>query len=211
LIDFLGWHEGVGNEAIAQALLAVVESASLQDWSARCLRVVDGEGARRVAANLVLGTEPGLRARPAARHDEDLLLAWANDPVTRRNAFSTDEIAPSDHSAWFERRLAQPEECRIFIVETAGGMPVGQARFQREPEAWVIDYSVSPTFRGMGLGGQVLRLGLGRLATLAPRDGVVGLVKPANVASARVFEALGFEARPLGHALEYRRALKDFL
>jgi UDP-2,4-diacetamido-2,4,6-trideoxy-beta-L-altropyranose hydrolase len=211
LIHFLGWHDDVGSEAFAKALRAVVETAPLQEWSERCLRVVDGEGARRVAASMVLGNSAELRARPAASTDEDLLLAWANDPVTRRNAFSTSEIAPSDHSAWFARRLARPDASRIFIIENAGGIPVGQARFEREEEDWVIDYSVAPAFRGLGLGGKVLGLALRRLAALSPQDRVVGLVKSGNEASARVFESLAFEAAPLGHALQYRRALKDFL
>jgi UDP-2,4-diacetamido-2,4,6-trideoxy-beta-L-altropyranose hydrolase len=211
LIDFLGWHEAVDSEAIALALAQFVARGSPEAWSGRCLETVDGLGASRVAARMVLGAAQSLRCRPAVAADEARLLEWANDPSTRRYAFSPARISPEGHAVWFAHRLGHPEDCRIFLLESDQGVAVGQVRFEREDRAWVISYSVAPAFRGLGLGERVLTAGLRQMAGIAPGDRVVGLVKPENLASVRIFQSLGFASRTLGQAMEFGRQLGDFL
>lgn len=211
LIDFLGWHEDVDSEAIALALSQFVARGSPEAWSRRCLETVDGLGASRVAARMVLGEARSLRCRPAVPADEARLLEWANDPDTRRYAFTQAQITPEGHADWFARRLARPESCRIYLLESAQGVPVGQVRFEREDGAWIVSYAVAPALRGLGLGGRVLATGLQQMARNAPGDRVVGLVKAENLASVRIFQSLGFASRTLGQAVEFGRQLADFL
>ena len=81
-------------------------------WSRRCLAVVDGRGVDRVAAALLLTRETALRVRPVTESDEALLLEWANDRLTRQNAFSSAPISASEHRKWFRRRLGDSAGCR---------------------------------------------------------------------------------------------------
>lgn len=156
-----------------------------------------------LASNLALP----LHVRIANPSDEALLLEWANDPITRKNAFSPAPIGAATHSVWFHNRLALVETSRIFIVETNHNQPIGQVRFDRVGEHWSIDYSISPTFRGTGLGRQVLEAALREMGRVAPGAVVLGQVKVGNIASRRVFESLGFTAHDTESAIEYRNQL----
>ena len=64
----------------------------------------------------------GQYLRKATIEDRDLLFQWANDPLVRKNSFSTAEIAYEEHVDWYNRvlvysiftwmvstRLARPE------------------------------------------------------------------------------------------------------
>jgi RimJ/RimL family protein N-acetyltransferase len=158
---------------------------------------------------MLWGVDSSLSVRAASEVDEERLLDWANDSATRSNAFNSSAIARADHAVWFSRRLSDPENCRIYVVE-ADGSPIGQARFERNGNGWLIDYSVAAPYRGRGLGRAVLGLGLAEIAKLAPRDFAVGHVKLENKASRRVFESFGFAPERLEHAVAYRLDLKDF-
>ena len=48
-----------------------------------------------------------LRLREVTGKDMDLLFRWANDPVTRKNAFHTEQIPYETHRAWFVKMLAE--------------------------------------------------------------------------------------------------------
>lgn len=154
-------------------------------------RLVDGLGSARVAAVLSSAGGAGLTLREAAAGDELLLLEWANDPVVRASAFRQAPVQPQDHARWFAARLADRQDCSIFILEAPNGIPVGQVRFERRGGISEIGYSVAAPFRGLGVAAQLLQLAVDAL----PREGateVLGRVKPDNEASARVFRRLGF-------------------
>ncbi len=190
----LGFHRDVDEAAIASKLAEIVDDGLDERWSQQCLSVVDGRGVQRVCA--VLGSAGGavLRNRLATAADEGLLLEWANDPATRRNALVPGKIDAATHKQWFERRLNNPEGCRIYIAETADAVPAGQIRFERVEGGWEVHYALAPDFRGLGLGREMLEEAL---ATFAGEVGdvlVVGRVKSDNHASLRIFESLGFDA-----------------
>jgi len=155
--------------------------------------IVDGRGADRVAAVMSVDsrTVPVLRAATAA--DENLLLKWANDPVVRSNAFDSRPITSQEHREFFTARLADTEHCLFLIANTECGMPLGQVRFDRRDDVWVIDYSVAPQFRGRGMGKAILE---GAIKLMHPGATVVGEVLADNLASHRVFRSLGFEGTP---------------
>lgn len=131
--------------------------------------------------------------RPAAARDADRLLAWRNDPVTRRAAFQTGEVEREEHVAWLERRLADPRS-ELYIAESAGAA-VGQVRLDREDDSTaVVSVTVAPEARGRGLAAPMLRA----LAS-ATQLGVRRLraeVKPDNASSLRAFARAGY--RELG-------------
>lgn len=131
--------------------------------------------------------------RPATMDDAGLLLAWANDPVTRAAGFHTDAIERDEHLAWLQRRLASPE-CRLYIGVQAG-QPVGQVRVDRD-EAGIAEVSigVAPEARGRGVGRRLLDAAL----AAARADAQLGArafrarVRPDNAASLALFRAAGF-------------------
>ncbi len=179
--------------AVGAAVLALLGNADgRQALALRSRQLVDGRGAARAAAVICSAATRELQVRAAGSADEALLLEWANDPVVRANAFQGAAIKPEQHAAWFRTRLAQPEKCRIFIVQALNGVPAGQVRFDRQGDGWEISYSLDPAFRGAALAQPLLRRSLDMLWLSVGPAPVSGRVKPANEASARVFRALGF-------------------
>lgn len=177
---------------ICHALEEILDSKDLEKMSSACLRAVDGMGSERVADALTMSHSPRIRMRAATREDEEMLLRWVNDPVVRANAFQRGVIDPVRHHAWLKSRLENPAGCRLFIAETEAGLPIGQIRFELQPEGWEIDYSLDRVARGKGLGSRLLQEGLAAFGPFACDQAVFGRVKRRNVASCRAFGALGF-------------------
>ena len=195
-LDRLGLAKWIGHATEAGAALppaiATIAADGLDDqWSHRCLAYVDGKGASRVAAVLTASASTLLRARRAEAADEARLLRWANDPVTRRDSFSRHAVTADEHHQWFQRVLSD-DDSRQLIVETDRGAEIGQVRFQRKNGEWEVRYAVAPEFRGRRLGTPLLRVALDELGR-EHRGRVVGRVKASNVASQKIFQALGFE------------------
>jgi UDP-2,4-diacetamido-2,4,6-trideoxy-beta-L-altropyranose hydrolase len=193
LVEWLGHHDEVDAKAIASALKMRLEAGFPAAWSLQCMATVDGRGVGRVVAALTAQPETAMRARLATLEDEKLLLDWANDPLTRQNAFSNEPIAAASHAAWLRRKLDDAANTRLYIAEQADGQAVGQVRFDRVGLAWEIDYAVAPALRGRRLGGRVLQVALASLAADETGSAVLGWVKEDNLASVKVFESLGFE------------------
>jgi UDP-2,4-diacetamido-2,4,6-trideoxy-beta-L-altropyranose hydrolase len=196
LVQLLGHQDTVDASAIAEALADLVRKGLDAHWSRRCLAVVDGIGVARTCAALAASGPAALRVRRAGLSDEALLLEWTNDSTTRRGSFSQEPVQASTHRAWLCERLSNAEGCYLFIVETSEGAPLGQVRFERSGQAWGVHFSLSPAFRGQGLGRPMLHAALCEFRSRVAGAAIVGLVKEENERSRRIFEALGFALQP---------------
>ena len=131
--------------------------------------------------------------RPASESDASLLLAWANDPVTRAAGFAPHPVTPDEHRTWLAGRL-QSISSRL-LIGMAGDTPIGQIRLDPEPGGRVeVGISVAPEARGRGVGGRLLRAALDE----ARRDASLGAtgftarIRPDNAASIALFTGVGF-------------------
>lgn len=192
LVRWLGPAETVEKEDINRALRTVVEEGLDISWSKNCLDITDGRGAERVCTAMARIESLPLTIRHAESEDEQLLLDWANDPDTRRNAFSSKQISSDEHHKWFQGRLGMREKYILYIGETNAGEPCGQVRFEQAEEKWEISYVVAPQYRGYGLGRVLLEAAIERLRAEIGECLLVAQVKTENVASRKNFDALGF-------------------
>jgi RimJ/RimL family protein N-acetyltransferase len=120
----------------------------------------------------------------------------ANDPSVRKNAFNSDPVEWETHVNWYTKRL-KSDTSQLFAAFSLEGEFVGQVRFDfvdGAAPAWEIDFSIVPSFRGQGLGVQLLWQAM-RLCSASRQESICfrGLVKANNLASARTFEKLGFQ------------------
>jgi UDP-2,4-diacetamido-2,4,6-trideoxy-beta-L-altropyranose hydrolase len=160
-------------------------------------RIVDGRGTRRVANAI----DP-ITLRPARWDDADLLLGWANDPITRQYSLSTEPIPKEVHLAWLRSRLRDPN-CDLLIGEGGRG-PVGQLRLDVRQDVGLISIGVAPEARG-GTGRSLLEAGLRRWRRKYPGLLLRAVVRSENEASRRLFEGCGFVPRhEVGGLIEYQ-------
>lgn len=207
LARVLGPGLDITTPELASAISASIGERDLHAWSTRCRDLVDGRGADRVAEAVALGRRTRLRARRAILGDEDRLLVWANDPAVRRSGFHPERIDPVTHRRWFWRRLRAVETCLLFVIETAGGMPIAQVRLERTGDEWELHYGLAAFARGRGLGAPVLATALEAAQGAIGGATVLGRVRTENVASRRIFERLGFSQSEEGGHMAYRRTV----
>jgi UDP-2,4-diacetamido-2,4,6-trideoxy-beta-L-altropyranose hydrolase len=190
-------HLGRGSNLVRSTLAAQLRSlagspAVRREMSQRGRALVDGRGAERVVRAMNSGT---LSIRLAEAGDCKLLWEWANDPVVRASAFSSETIPWEEHVAWFREKLNDPD-CRILIALDASAVPMGQLRFNkrglREAD---VDITVDSRLRGLGYGSHLIDLGANWAFSEWDLMRLNAFVKPENLASARAFERACFQPK----------------
>jgi UDP-2,4-diacetamido-2,4,6-trideoxy-beta-L-altropyranose hydrolase len=137
-------------------------------------------------------TLPRLTLRPVTQADCRLIWEWANDPLVRQNAFSSEPIPWEDHVRWFEGKLNNPN-CVQYIGLSEQGEEVGQIRFDIEDgQRAVIGVSVVSTHRGSGYGSQLINQATHLFLQENDVEIVEAFVKKKNISSKRAFEKAGF-------------------
>ena len=132
--------------------------------------------------------------RDASPSDSRLLFEWRNDPLTRRNSFSTEPVLWENHRQWFEALMQDPDR-RQYILER-DGKSVGQIRIAREGCSAEISYSVAAEERGKGYGSALLTMIVPAAEKAFPDiTALVGQVKTDNAVSAKTFEKCGYRRK----------------
>lgn len=190
-IYWLGHCDDVDVTEFSKALRKFLSGEELRDYSARAFDLVDGLGAQRVVNKLLTYDEEALNARPVNKNDEFLLFCWANDPEVRANSFSQNLINLEEHHFWFKSCLKN-SNCKFYIVEGINHAPIGQVRFQKEDDKWLLHYSLSASFRGKCKSKSVLLAAMTTFFNDVGNVSIQAKVKDHNVRSIRVFQSLGF-------------------
>ena len=159
-------------------------------------KLVDGLGVKRVVRIILQQEKFNLKIRKACQKDEGLLFEWVNDPFVRKYSFEQKAISLSEHKNWFSKKMNDPD-CLILIGEDNSGLPIGQVRFQVNPQLKeaLIDISLDNAFRDMGYSEILLNEAIKYWRYLSVEcKKIIAEVKRDNVASAKLFLKLDFEA-----------------
>ncbi len=158
----------------------------------RVLAVTDA--ARRAASEgRRIWLAPAIELREARREDAELLLAWRNDPETRRQSRNSSEIGPGEHSSWLERALAQ-STTQLWMAECEG-RPLAHVRVgPRQDRTAEIHVVVAPRARGRGVGVAALTQAAARALADPGVTTLHAHVKPENKASLHSFARAGFHS-----------------
>ena len=141
-----------------------------------------------------------LTLREVTGKDIDLLFQWANDPVTRQNAFHTEQIPYETHRVWFVKMLADRDVLKY----------IGQIRLSIEDGEALIDYSIDPEKRGQGFGTRMVLMAEEKLRETRTDVNVCkGQVKLENIASAKVFEKCGYDMDEKEQYLEFIKRIRS--
>ena len=148
---------------------------------------VDFFGSLRIAFSLgLLATDVKLQKRFVTHSDMPILLRWANDASVRQNAFSSIPIDEHSHIEWFSGLKPRGSKLVIFSLHH---IPLGQVRFDKIRNGYLLDYSIDPMFRGLGLADQMVTQAI-RFVRISLD--VWAYAKPSNRASVKTLLKSGF-------------------
>ncbi|RYG08782.1 MAG: GNAT family N-acetyltransferase, partial [Burkholderiales bacterium] len=175
--------------ALAVHLRALIGNAGLRHLLSRNgMDLIDGQGARRVAAVMQSG---GITMRQATRADSRNLHAWRNSPEVRGVSNDTGEIAFPDHERWLEGVLASGS--RILLIGEHDGVAIGVVRFDIIDTAALVSIYLVPGQIGQGQGQNLLASAEAWLRANHPGTSTLNAqVRAGNIASQRLFERSGY-------------------
>jgi RimJ/RimL family protein N-acetyltransferase len=134
---------------------------------------------------------PVVALRAAAPNDAPSLLAWRNDPITRKASRSARPVAVHEHAAWLAGVLADPD--RDLLIAVVAERPVGQVRLDRAASrTYEISVTVAPEARGRGVGTAIIEAGVSRAFDRHDATKVVAAIRRGNTASEQAFRSAGF-------------------
>ena len=152
-----------------------------------------------------------LELREVNAKDMDLLFEWANDPVTRQNAFHTEAIPYETHRNWFIKTLADRDVLIYILCTDISGkeIPIGQIRLAIEGEEALISYSIDAQKRGQGFGTKMILMAEEKLrGARLDVSFCKAQVKPENMASAKVFDKCGYDIEEKEKFLEFTKRIR---
>lgn len=185
-----GLPEEIGEEEdIAQHLHALIQNQFLRrHFADQGIRLVDGNGARRVA-NLI--ASPTVDLRLAGDEDSSLLLNWRNDPRVREYSFDTRPISRDAHHEWFNRLRADTN--RYLLIGSIEQEMIGVIRFDVQDAAAEVSIYTAPDKQGRGYGTWLLEAGEDWLRGNRPEiEHISAIVRPDNAPSTRMFQKCGY-------------------
>lgn len=146
-----------------------------------------------------------IELRPATPQDGQQLLAWRNDPATRRASISREEVTATEHAIWLTEVSADP--ARELMIGEIDGVPVGTVRLDAEVGSIEISITVAPERRGEGLGGELLDAAIACISRTRPDAQLIARIREDNPPSLHLFADRGFRrVGAIDGVGEHRRA-----
>ena len=133
-----------------------------------------------------------IQLRPVRFEDWEMLLAWRNDPITRKSSHNEHEVGEHEHKSWLKNALG--DESRKLMIAEVDGRAVGHVRAEQRGYH-LLSWTVAPNERGKGIGKEMVRAMVGELS-----GDVRAEVRSGNDASARIagYAGLRFERESSG-------------
>lgn len=188
----LGNGAAASVSTLAEKLRQLLDSSKTRtSQSERGRSLIDGRGANRVLAFL-----SDLQLRRALESDCEVFWEWASDPEARAASFRNKTISWEQHSKWFRTKMEDPNAI-LYTATNAGGLPMGEVRYQIEGNRAVLSISLGARFRGCGLGQKVLAVAIERFFQESEVEFIDAFVKLTNQPSLKLFASAGFRRLPL--------------
>ena len=119
-----------------------------------------------------------------------ILFVWVNDPELRANSFNSNEIKWQDHQNWFLNKIASLEYWFILELDKK---EIGVIRFEFRDGNYILNYSISKEYRGLGYGRKIVEMSLDLMKQRNKNVNINAFVKKDNLPSIKIFQALNFQ------------------
>lgn len=192
VVRYLGdWQSLQAKDVATAALDLLNEPDAIRRMGRRAQRLVDGRGARRVAAALLPERDrkgAPVRLRPMERADIETVFRWQNSDGIRKYALNPQKIAWEEHLAWSTNRL-QCFQLETYLSYDNDRNPIGFLHLKPYSEGgWMVSLLVAPEAQGRGIGQAMLR----QLTRIYRDERLYALIKRENTPSIKAFLASGF-------------------
>ncbi len=117
--------------------------------------------------------------RQVTMDDVALLLAWRNDPLTRNQSLSSEEIPQNMHRNWLQRSLDNENQQLYMAVKQT--LPVGTVRAEYKNSSYQLSWTIAPAARGQGFGKIMVAVLVEQLS-----GEINAVIKQDNLASIRI-------------------------
>lgn len=131
-----------------------------------------------------------IRLREARPDDCRSLHELANEPQARAMSFTQQSIESGEHRRWFDRKLADPYTS-IYLALDEADRVIGFARFEKKREEVCISVALDRSFRGKGLGAQLIALAVEKYRE-RDDDRIRAYIRKENRISQKAFQNAGF-------------------
>jgi len=131
-------------------------------------------------------TETIMILRKVTFEDWKILLDWRNDIETRKNSHNMELVVEENHKKWLNSILTN--ENRQLFIALENEIPVGTVRadFDKQNIEYELSWTISPDFRGKGIGKIMVKILADRLQAKIRAE-----IKKGNIASVRIAEYAG--------------------
>lgn len=126
-----------------------------------------------------------LKLRKVQLYDALLIYKWAIDPTVRQNSLNSNSFSFESHLIWLKNKL-NDNNTEFYILEEL--FPLGQIRFDKINEGWLINFLIDENFRGLGLGYSIVKMGMEQVKG----NKFIAYVKKDNLPSNKIFRKLLF-------------------
>ncbi len=193
-------HSALDDPAeLARVIADLLDDGDARDRMSECAAaLVDGRGPQRLLmrfAGECAAAAGRVRLRAAEPGDQDWLLDLQSRPETRRFARTSRIPTASEHAAWMDRTLSDPD--RLLALIDFNDVPAGVIRLDRlsqDKPAFEVSIAIAPERHGRGIGAAALTL----VRNLVPKADLVATVLAGNQASQLLFERAGYRREAEG-------------
>ncbi len=136
-----------------------------------------------------------LKVIEACKNDIHNVFNLSNDPIVRKNSLNSKIIDWNDHIIWFENKLKKSDSV-LYVVKTEKNDFVGNVKFEKKDNSFVIGIQIKAEFRGKGLGSVIIQQATQKFITENKINEVIAYIKVENIASYKIFLKSNYVLQP---------------
>ena len=134
-----------------------------------------------------------LTMRELLLSDEQMVLEWRNNEVTRQFSRNQALVTVGEHRQWMLSRCRPQVNESLSFIFLDGEKPIGLCRLdQIDPKIPEISILLDPSVWGMGYGNSILGMSLHEFSRKLEISGYLAIVSRTNIASKKLFIKHGF-------------------
>ncbi|MCK5672402.1 MAG: GNAT family N-acetyltransferase [Spirochaetales bacterium] len=134
--------------------------------------------------------------RPAIPDDENQLLQWRNDSVTRQASLTQHIIGKNEHARWLRDSFSNPSR-KIYVAEK-DGVPIGTFRVDSQNDLLFLSWTIAPSWRHLGYGREMVES-----VRIEDNKSLKAIIRKNNIPSVKLALHLGMSLQSEKDGLLY--------